>query len=236
MGVFQAEHRVKLIEVFVPRRVRGPDHVPRGASGQDQLVPRIVYRAKEVGLMGGPEVEGAVKVLEQLGQERKKRKRLEAKRRKALQKLAEAFSSEPIDVVVLRKALAAVRGTIAAGGGSSRRKPIRDKALTHTAEQQKELTRKRTLRDYRAHMVKARKCVTHTHTHLNAKGVNNKIVKTMLKDMTISDGRCEKFIAKIDNVELADKALAKNDIESMETESSRIEANSKAVEALLASV
>ena len=126
-------------------------------------------------------------------------------------------------------------GQQSAGDGNTRRQHRQPTGpVEQTAEQQKEQARKRALRDYRVHMVKSRKLVA--STQLKAKGASNKVVKTMLKDLDVSDSRCAKFISKIDNIELADKTLQQVDIEHMESESNRIEANSKAVDALLASV
>ena len=91
--------------------------------------------------------------------------------------------------------------------------------------------RKKAIRDYRNHIVKARKTIASIMA--KTKGNTNKIVKTMLKDMAVSDNRCQQLMTKVDEAEFGDKALKKADMEAVDAELGRIEANSKAVDALL---
>ena len=70
-------------------------------------------------------------------------------------------------------------------------------------------------------------------TALKAKGSTVVAVKTILKDMSVSDNRVQRLIAKIDDAELTNKTLKKTDIEGMEPEATRIEANGKAIDALV---
>ena len=51
--------------------------------------------------------------------------------------------------------------------------------------------------------------------------------------MSVSDNRVQRLIAKIDDAELTNKTLKKTDIDVMDTEASRIEANGKAIDALI---